>query len=97
MAQLKCICGTQLSNCRCPNETEGIILRDIDIERFDPEGAFTIDEIGRGVWECHACGRLAINYPSREACTVKWYRPENGEPGAMMAFDSANGDYPTPR
>ena len=90
MAKIKCICGAQLSNVASPNETEGILLRSMDIDHRNEENALTIIDAGRGVWECHNCGRLAINFPGKDSSTVKWYYPENAIPGALMAFDKEN-------
>lgn len=87
MAKLNCICGAQLSNVMCPNQTEGLLLRDIDMEFDDRLSCCDISDIGRAVWECYACGRLAFNHPDKDGNRVKWYKPEDGEPGNLMKFD----------
>lgn len=87
MAKLKCLCGDELSNTMQPNDIEGTLLADYDIdniESFEEDIIMGIDVWGRSVWECKECGRLAINHPKRDSNTVKWYKPENGEPGKLI-------------
>ncbi len=76
MGKLGCPCGHTLSNTGCPNDIEGLIFNlyqeDMDIDS------------GRDVWECKECGRLAVSYPTINDCKVKWYIPENGEPGDIL-------------
>jgi hypothetical protein len=91
MATLRCPCGTTINNRQILNEVEGVLLTGEDIDNMDLEwmegrSAYYANEIGRGVWECNNCGRLAFNWPRRDGCEVKWYRPEDGQPGALMAF-----------
>ncbi len=85
MAQLTCLCGNSLSNIESPNEVEGLLLRDVDMS-FDEADSIQISDIGRHVWECGKCGRLSISYPKKEDMTVKWYIPEDGNPGNLMRF-----------
>ena len=92
MAKIKCVCGNVLSNTLFPNEIEGMLLTSEDLEFIDSKDCIEIDEIGRDVWECDQCGRLAINFPDRRSNTVKWYRPEDREPGGLMSFKQNNKD-----
>lgn len=87
MAKLNCICGVQLSNSVCPNQTEGLILRDVDLEVIDGKSACEIIDAGRCVWECYNCGRLGVSFPGSSDSTIKWYKPEDGIAGNLMAFD----------
>jgi hypothetical protein len=94
MATLRCPCGELLNNHSCPNETEGWLLADQDVDNFDPsidesDPALWAIEVSRGAWECSNCGRLAFNWPRRNGCDVKWYKPEDGEPGRLMEFQDA--------
>jgi hypothetical protein len=83
VAKLRCICGTVLSNVSCPNTVEGYLIKDLDMEAADGRDVCGLMDIARGVWECHACGRLGFSYPNKEDSTVKWYVPEDGKPGAL--------------
>lgn len=86
MGKLLCPCGNILSNCCSPNENEGYLFTDMDYqcERLgDIENA-------RGVWECEKCGRIAFHYPKKWDHRVKWYAPEDGIPGNLMAFEPIN-------
>jgi hypothetical protein len=94
MGKLLCNCGNILSNCMCPNETEGVLIRDIDMEFDDDRNCLQIARMGRDVWECEKCGRLAISYPKRNDCHVKWYLPEDGKPGGLMRFREVSGESP---
>ena len=84
VAKLECLCGNLLSNVACPNEIEGYLLTDMDVDvnKIDPI------EDGRSVWECDECGRLAFSHPGRQDCSVKWYRPEDGQPGGLMKYNA---------
>lgn len=88
MARLKCPCGEVLTNTGIPNEVEGILLRDIDLEWIgnDSVNLLEIDGLGRDIWECSSCGRLAISWPQLRGSLVKWYWPEDGNPGDLMKF-----------
>lgn len=86
MGKLLCRCGETLSNCLCPNEVQGILLRDIDMERAE-ERDWNPFDAGRIVWECSVCGRLAISFPRLHDANIKWYRPEDGVPLHLMAFE----------
>lgn len=88
MAQLICLCGNQLSNCSCPNQVEGVLIKDQDMEFEDNRNCVQIADLGRSVWECDQCGRLAINHPAKNSNEVKWYKPENAKPGHLMRFDT---------
>ena len=88
MARLKCLCGNSLSNVCSPNEMEGYLLTDMDMEFDDDKSCLDIMDIARCVWECDKCGRLAFNFPNKDSDTVKWYKPENGENGGLMKFAS---------
>jgi hypothetical protein len=83
MAKVNCPCGHQISNVMCPSPNNGWLIRDMDTEDEDK-----IDPISMGddVWECHNCGRLAIGNDRDN--TIKWYTPENGEPGHLTDFDT---------
>lgn len=92
MASLECLCGSILSNGQTPSDTVGSLVTGNDLEGF--YGAEEVDEClsllrqSRDVWECHQCGRLAVAVPEqKDPCAVKWYHPENGKPGALMAFE----------
>ena len=87
MSKLKCLCGEVLSNVISPNETEGLLLRNIDLEFYNKKSNDEIIEMGRDVWECNKCGRLAVSFPKKDDCNVKWYYPEDYEPGRLMGFD----------
>lgn len=91
MGNLLCICGNILSNTMCPNETEGVLLRDIDMKFDGDRACCQIADMGRSVWECKKCGRLAISYPNKDDCHVKWYRPEDDNPGGLMRFRTGGG------
>ena len=90
MASLRCPCGTTLNNHCLPNEVEGFLLTEDDADIIclqDPKDLYSFMlENTRGLWECHACGRLAFNWPRRDGCKVKWYSPDDGEPGRLMAL-----------
>jgi hypothetical protein len=81
MARLACLCGSVLSDSTVPNEMVGVLIKDQDVD-LDCCAA----DVGRIVWECNACGRLAISYPAKHGIDVKWYVPEDGVPGLLMAF-----------
>ena len=88
MAKLNCPCGEQLSNVCVPNNIEGILLQDVEIK--DNSTYEEIQDTGRSVWECKACGRLAFNYPLKDDSRVKWYVPEDGKPGGLMDWSEAH-------
>ena len=78
MAHLLCNCGDRLSNTLCPNTLEG-----------DLRGSYEYKD--RSVWECHKCGRLAIDVKDEDGLTiVKWYIPENGEVGNLFGVGTRN-------
>lgn len=88
MAKLLCHCGEILSTVSDRNEVEGILLvwREIDFfDRQRGELRLEVDGEKRDVWECPDCGRLAISYPGRSDCSVKWYAPMDGKPGHLFA------------
>jgi len=87
MARLKCVCGNSLSNCSSPNEVEGRLIKDMDMEFDDEKSCLDIVDISRLVWECEKCGRLAFNYPKMDSNSMKWYKPENGKTGNLMKFN----------
>ena len=84
MGKLNCICGNRLSNVQSPNEVEGILIKDYDLDWEGEKDLIQVLELGREVWECNECGRLAISYPDMNDRKMKWYKPENGEPGHLM-------------
>lgn len=86
MAKLNCLCGNQLSNTSCPNQVQGVLIKDQAMEFEENRNCVQIAASGRSVWECDKCGRLAVNYPDKNSNKVKWYKPENGEPGHLMHF-----------
>lgn len=86
MGKLNCICGQQISNVQSPSSNNGYLLRDIDLEREDEFNVLAVIEMGRDVWECFSCGRIAIG--NNKDNTVKWYKPEDEKPGNLMAFDN---------
>ena len=86
MSKLKCLCGNVLSNVGIPNEMEGIIIKDSDLVFNTKLTYMEVMNKGRTVWECKMCGRLAISYPEKNDNEVKWYKPENKEPGNLMKF-----------
>jgi len=87
MGKLRCKCGNILSNVASPNEVEGYLIKDQDLEFEGLRDSSDIMDIGRLVWECNECGRLAVSYPGKDDATVKWYVPEDGIPGGLMRFD----------
>lgn len=84
MGKLNCPCGEQLSNVSSPNEVEGYLISDMDLEACGDIEAVDVLSVSRGVWECSACGRLAFDWPNKNDRTVKWYLPENSEQGHLM-------------
>lgn len=61
-------------------------MRDIDLERNEQLDAGQILTISRNVWECHRCGRLAVQRNEQEGSReILWYLPERG-PAKLMAF-----------
>jgi len=89
MATLRCPCGKLLNNHADNNETQGYLLTEQDVleheySRNEDATEWAL-EAGRGVWECKSCGRLAFNWPFRSMSDVKWYAPEDGQPGRLMA------------
>lgn len=86
MAKLVCPCGEILSSVGCPNEMEGRVYADWDFEKVYGDLSFrNLHRLFRAVWECWNCGRLAFNHPGLKDVTVKWYVPENGKHGNLMA------------
>lgn len=83
MGKLKCLCGEILSNVADPSKNNGWLLKDVDLE--DAVGWEASDIICKAayVWECHNCGRIAIN---NSIGFVKWYKPEDGLPGNITKF-----------
>ena len=88
MAKLKCVCGAILSNCLCPGDTEGYLLTDRQLSGRDEWESYEVITLGRGVWECHCCGRLGINHPAANDFTVKWYSPDDGIYGELMKHEA---------
>jgi hypothetical protein len=84
MAKLKCICGSQISNVSSPNTVEGYLISDLDMENCNLDGAMAVMDAARGMWECWNCGRLGFNHPDKHSSSVKWYRPEDGQNGALL-------------
>ena len=87
MARLICICGNELTNQSIPSQTEGILIKDQYLEFEEKLNCVEVSELGRVVWECDKCGRLAVSFPSKDDSKVKWYTPEDGIPGNLMKFD----------
>ena len=90
MAKLTCPCGAQLSNVTSPNTIEGYMVNNMQLINQMGETIETLDliSIGRGIWECYECGRLAFDFPKIRDSTVKWYLPEDGKPGRLMHVDT---------
>lgn len=84
MAKLRCPCGNTLSNDVSPNNVEGIIIKNIDLQFEDKKDLLEVLDLGRDIWECGKCGRLAISFPTKKDTLVKWYVPEDNKPGALM-------------
>lgn len=87
MAKLKCKCGAQLSNVSVPNNVEGYLLSEFDMDRMSG-GTNEVTEImdhSRGLWECWQCGRLGFHFPDKNSSAVKWYMPEDGVPGKLLS------------
>lgn len=80
MAKLKCLCGEILSNVRDDNEVNGNLVPFWMLAAHS--GDLDVIEHGIDTWECPSCGRIAIQIG--EDGTMKWYRPEDGEPGHVM-------------
>lgn len=73
---LVCPCGTILSKVEAPNSIEGLLHSlCLDIYAF---------QNGRDAWECKECGRLAVIFPEVKSSRVKWYAPEDKEPGDLL-------------
>ena len=85
MAQILCRCGMYLSNCACPNEITGVLLRDLDLEFEDSKNCSEIWEMGRDIWECPGCGRLLVSAPDRHDVKVQWYKPEDDDRIRLLA------------
>lgn len=85
MGKIRCICGTQISNASCPNTVTGLLLRDLDMEAADGRDQCGLMDIGRGMWECYSCGRIAFDWPDTKSGRVKFYRPEDGTKGDLCA------------
>jgi hypothetical protein len=64
----------------------GWLLTDTEMDRSmeQPIDSLRFMDLATDVWECGECGRLAVNWPNIGDGTVKWYRPEDGEPGHLM-------------
>lgn len=78
MAQLQCECGIRLSNCLYPNILQGTITGDFSFRNRD-------------IWECHKCGRLAIDVKDDDGQVyVKWYLPEDGEIGNLFSITDSS-------
>ena len=87
MARLTCPCGNELTNQSTPSQVEGILIKDQDMEFETELNCSEVSDLGRIVWECDKCGRLAISFPNKHDIKVKWYAPEDGIPGNLMKFD----------
>lgn len=81
MAKLICPCGNQLSNVQCPSGNNGWFVTDEDTDNQIEWDTCTVIEIGREVWECHDCGRVAFG--NKKDAGVKWYEPADGKPGHL--------------
>lgn len=81
MAKLRCPCGDILSNSAWPNETQGWLVTCFQLEVVDEDNG--VMDVGRDIWECKSCGRLAFSYPGKDDNTVKWYSPDDGKPGNL--------------
>ncbi len=81
MSKLNCKCGWQISSVGYPSVEIGVIVTQNE-EDASTDSASTLRD-GREIWECSRCGRLAIEFP-RGSRQVKWYAPEDGQPGHIM-------------
>lgn len=88
MGKLRCLCGNQISDVLCPSPNTGLLIRDRDMEAADGKDIVGLLEIGRDVWECHECGRIAVMRPDGDCdAPAKWYKPEDGSPGKLFVTE----------
>ncbi len=86
MSKLNCLCGNQLSNVLSPSQNNGWFVNDVAVDNQQDWDECTVIEIGRDVWECHECGRIAFGNKADPG--VKWYAPEDGKPGHLTMGDT---------
>ncbi len=77
--KIECPCGNELNDISHPNPCGGHLISDSAADEISiPLDYGGIIKLGRSVWECPRCGRLAVDYPRKQDVSVKWYTPDDG-------------------
>ena len=84
MGKLACSCGNVISNCGFPSPSNGLFIRDDQLD-LHLDGGVNVLDGGREVWECGSCGRIAFS--NNNDNVVKWYSPVDGNNGNLCNFE----------